>query len=220
MSFEIENYTNYTLSDFTVYIADDALNDYPDETQEALDMLDAKLQEINELGLATSVLEELQEVPFFMEWASDEGAARFHTSEAWLTENGYIPEKVNSIEICNLKNFVDWTNQNQPFMVLHELSHAYHHRILGDDHEGILNAYQNAMENGLYDNVLYRNTLDGEQSYQKAYATTNEQEYFAELTEAFFGENEYYPFNYEDLESHDPDGYQLLTEIWEMEEDE
>ena len=42
----------------------------------------------------------------------------------------------------------------------------------------------------------------------------NEIEYLAEISEAFFGENDYYPFNRSDLESHDPQGYALLMDLF------
>jgi hypothetical protein len=49
---------------------------------------------------------------------------------------------------------------------------------------------------------------------QKAYAITNVKEYFAECAEAYFGVNDFYPFNKAELKEHDPDMYDLLTDIW------
>jgi dipeptidyl-peptidase-4 len=43
---------------------------------------------------------------------------------------------------------------------------------------------------------------------------TNVDEYFAELTEAYFGRNDFYPFDRADLERHDPAGYKALDDIW------
>ena len=48
----------------------------------------------------------------------------------------------------------------------------------------------------------------------RAYALTNEQEYFAEITEAFFWENDYYPFNRDDLYAHDSVGAEMLEVAW------
>ena len=61
-------------------------------------------------------------------------------------------------------------------MVLHELAHAYHFRVLGADHAGVKAAYKQAMERKLYDSVEF---VHG--GKRKAYATTNAAEYFAEL---------------------------------------
>jgi hypothetical protein len=44
----------------------------------------------------------------------------------------------------------------------------------------------------------------------------NEQEYFAETTEAFFGTNDFYPFVRAELKAHDPDMYAVLCEVWEI----
>ena len=48
----------------------------------------------------------------------------------------------------------------------------------------------------------------------RAYALNNEREYFAELTEAFFGRNDYYPFVATDLAEYDPQGYAVLRQVW------
>jgi len=42
----------------------------------------------------------------------------------------------------------------------------------------------------------------------------NDQEYFAESTEAFFGTNDFYPFVRSELQHHDPHMYQLLKKLW------
>ena len=46
------------------------------------------------------------------------------------------------------------------------------------------------------------------------YALTNAKEYFAELSEAYFGRNDFYPFTRKELEKHDPAGYRLMRETW------
>ena len=43
---------------------------------------------------------------------------------------------------------------------------------------------------------------------------TNRQEYFAETSEAFFGENDFYPFNRTELQKHDPQIFRLLQRVW------
>ena len=46
------------------------------------------------------------------------------------------------------------------------------------------------------------------------YALTNEKEFFAEMTEAYFGQNDFYPFNRAELKRDEPELYELLTKIW------
>ncbi len=40
------------------------------------------------------------------------------------------------------------------------------------------------------------------------------QEYFSELTEAYFGKNDFFPFTRDELKQHDPAGFALMEEAW------
>jgi dipeptidyl-peptidase-4 len=51
---------------------------------------------------------------------------------------------------------------------------------------------------------------------QKAYALTNRFEFFAESTEAFFGKNDFFPYDKEDLKKYDPQTYLLMREKWRV----
>ena len=152
----------------------------------------------------------MRQVPIWVEWQSDpNGAAVFHPSRQWLLQNGYNPDKANGIELSNAVNFVNWSRTDQPWMVLHELTHAYHYMVLGEANPDIAFAYQQAMALHLYDSVDY--VRGGK---KQAYAVTSAREYFAELSEAYFGRNDHYPFNRNDLQRHDPVGYQLMVKAW------
>lgn len=160
--------------------------------------------------MPTGPLAALREVKIWVEWDKKEnGGAEFHPSAKWLQDNGYNPEKAGSVEISNTRNFVKWSRAEQPCMLLHELAHAYHFLVLGDRHAGIAEAYKQAVDRKLYDEVEY---VAGQR--KRAYALTNEKEYFAELSEAYFGKNDFYPFTRADLEKHDPLGYKLLEQVW------
>jgi hypothetical protein len=56
----------------------------------------------------------------------------------------------------------------QPWMILHELSHAYHYGPLGSQRADLLQAYQAALHSRTYDNVLHVNG-----SRMRHYAMTN-----------------------------------------------
>ena len=49
---------------------------------------------------------------------------------------------------------------------------------------------------------------------REAYALTNQMEYFSELTECFFGLNDFYPFNNQELREYDPAGYAMMQKVW------
>lgn len=182
----------------------------PDQAvgQMALTLLDRKLADI-ERTVYPYPLNSLKRVPIWIENGSTglHGLA-YHWSDVWLREHGYNPDKAKAVEIHNVRDFIDW-EPTQPWFVLHELAHAYHDQALSENHEGITQAYENAVRLGLYDSVKYR---DG--NLMQAYARSNRMEYFAELSEAYFGQNDFYPFNREDLRQHDPMGYALMEKVW------
>lgn len=160
--------------------------------------------------LPPSAVSALQKVRVWVEWSKrHDGGAEFHVSQRWLEKNGYNPAKAGGIEISNSVNFVSWSRGEQPCMMLHELAHAYHFLVLGEGNPEITAAYRHAVESRLYESVDYSGG-----GKRRAYALVNEKEYFAELSEAYFGRNDYYPFTRADLQRHDPVGYELLERLW------
>ena len=132
----------------------------------------------------------------------------YHPDGRWLSERGLNAEKGGGIDIPDINGFLMNVGQ-QPGMILHELTHAYHWRALGEKNEDIVRAYQNAKSAGLYAQVK---SVDG--SVGAAYASNNEKEYFAEITEAYFLKNDFFPFTREELRSYDPGGYALVENLW------
>ncbi|MEK7434142.1 MAG: metallopeptidase [Cyanobacteriota bacterium] len=182
---------------------------YSKETKYALAFLEQKLDKITKI-VKTKQLKILKEVPIWVEWELlKDKAMCYHPSKEWLVSNGYPAEKEKSVEITNLRNFVTWQKLNQPYMVLHEFAHAYHDKTLGFNNLQVMNAYENAVSSKKYQNVEYN--LGGKKSH---YALTNEKEYFAELTESYLGENDFYPYNKAQLKDFDPIGYELMEDVW------
>ena len=66
----------------------------------------------------------------------------------------------------------------QPWMVLHELSHAYHDQVLNFDNAEIKAAWQRFVDSGKYKSVLHMNG-----HMRPHYGLTNPQEFFAEMSE-------------------------------------
>ena len=201
------NYEPRAMSGFTVLVNRRALA-HEAATREALDLLADKLAEVARV-LPPDRLKPLRGVRVWVEWEQTDGAAQYHVSADWLQDHGYNPEKAGDMEISNVAHFVQWTHDAQPMMVLHELAHAYQHKALGDDHEGIQKAYAQAVKEKRYESVPY---VQG--GLRRAYALTNSKEYFAELTEAYFGVNDFYPFTRDELRDYDPPGFRLMEEVW------
>lgn len=203
-------YAQRRIMGFTVLIHRQVLT-HSTEMAEALQELEKQIRQIIR-AVPPEPLRELSRVRIWLEWENNpRGAAEYHPSAEWLREHGYNPEKAGNVEINNARNFVRWSRGEQPWMLLHELAHAYHHQVLGYENRMVLIAYRHAMQRGLYDQVEY---IRG--GKQKAYATTNVQEYFAELSESYFGKNDFYPFTREELARHDPVGYRMIERAWQV----
>ena len=193
---------------WTVYVNRRLLREPSTLGDDALKVLAGKLFDITRV-VPEKPCAELRKVPLWL--GVDDGPndrAQYHPSRDWLQKHGLNPEKAKGVEIGNAARFLK-TSIEQPSMVLHELAHAYHDRVLGFGHPGVLEAYREAKKGGAYDSVL---RIGG--SKERHYAMTDPQEYFAEGTEAFFGTNDFYPFVRAELRQHDPKLFRLLEEIW------
>lgn len=171
-------------------------------------LLSLRLAEISK-SVPKPALKELQKIPIWIENNDPKVPCMcYHVSKDWLNENGLNPDKEKAVELANIKNFVSWSF-DQPLMVLHEMAHGYHDQKFGFESNPILTAYKSAMDKHLYDEVVYFRGIK-----KKAYAATNQMEYFAELTEALFGYNDFFPFTRPELEKHDPEGFKVVKEAW------
>ena len=178
----------------------------------ALKLLAYKLFEIS-LVVPPSRLEHLQAVPIWIDLDHRLGSLQYHVSSGWLRNNGHDPAMARSVHIPRAQRLIDLTVRNtQPWVLLHELAHAYHHRVLGFDDPAIIEAYEKAVASGRYESVLH---ISGRR--QRHYALENAREFFAEMSEAYFGTNDFYPFVRAELRDYDPDTYALLERIWREE---
>ena len=138
------------------------------------------------------------------------GNMQYHPGRDWLVKNGHDPRLVKHVHIPRAKQLFDrhmWAKH--PYVVLHELAHAYHDQILDFQNAEVLAAYNAAKEAGIYDEVLL---FTGKKV--RHYGLNNQMEYFAESTEAYFGVNDFYPFVRAELKEHDPRMYEQLKKVW------
>lgn len=201
-------YETQVLEGWTVRVNRVLLRQEAELGAESLRVLGEKLHDIARI-VPPGPLAELRKVPVWL--GVDDGPndrAQYHPSRDWLESHHYNPEKAKAVEIGNAKRFLK-TSIEQPMMVLHEMAHAYHDRVLTFQHAGIQEAYREAKKGGAYESVL---RISGVK--ERHYALTDPQEYFAEGTEAFFGTNDFYPFVRAELRAHDPRLFHLLEELW------
>lgn len=193
---------------FRVYVSYAARKNN-DVTQPALNLLSKQLKQITEI-MPKHTLETLRKVPVFVENNNPGNpCACYHPSVEWLKANKYIPEKAKSVEISNPTNYVDWIHLNQPYMTLHEYAHGYHDVKFTYEDKYIASVYKNAVASKKYEEVAHNRG-----GKRRAYALNNPMEYFAELTEAYFGENDFYPFRRSELKEFDPQGFEMIEKVW------
>lgn len=191
-----------------ILVHQDLLTSHSALADEVFDLLDSQLHQIVRV-VPAGALEKLRTVPIWVEVRDKNYPCMcYHPSAEWLGANGYNPEKAGSVEIANAGNFLAWT-KDQPWMVLHELAHAYHHQVLGHGNAKVKEAYHRAVKERRYETVV---NISGR--VQRHYALNNDQEYFAEATEAYFGTNDFFPFVRAELRGHDPHFFELLGELW------
>ena len=135
---------------------------------------------------------------------------QYHPNMQWLVENGYSRDLVHCVHIPQGAELLEPRQINvQPWCVLHELAHAYHDQVLGFDDARILDAYAAYKKSGHGESVLL---ISG--GHVRHYALTNHKEFFAEMTESYFGTNDFFPFNRAELMEAEPEIYKLLLDIW------
>lgn len=215
----IEDYNKHIIHGFTVYLSSRSMDENPEQTESALWLIRSQIAHFNNI-VPLSARDELRSVRFIL---NDEGTdlpegavcpfACYHS-----TNEGMYAK---SISIRNLKMYVG-SAWGQPGLLIHELAHAYHDQCLpggfnnGDIHE----AYDKAKDSGDYDSVahIWGDWIIGRgenpRHNTKAYAMTNDREFFAELSEAIWSRNDYWPFVYYDLFTEDRASFDVVYDQW------
>ena len=178
--------------------------------QRAMKLLEARLTDIVAV-VNPERLARLRVVPIILDLTHGKlTSMQYHPSAGWLTGNGYSAELAKCVHIPDAERFVAARHQRiQPWCVLHELAHAYHDQVLGFEEARVLAAWDGFVASGHGASVLY--TGGGRRHH---YALTNQKEFFAEMTEAYFGMNDFYPFTNPELKEAEPETFALLEEIW------
>ena len=155
----------------------------------------------------------LQKLPIWLDHHYEPlGSMQYHPGATWLREHNHDPRLVKHVHIPRAKALLNrgqWAKH--PYVVLHELAHAYHDQVLenGFQNKAVLDAYNEAKAKGIYEKVLLYTGRT-----VKHYGLNNQMEYFAESTESYLGVNDFYPFVRAELNEHDPGMFQLLKKIW------
>jgi hypothetical protein len=200
-----------TIEGWTVRV-DDRLLQPPNRQlgERAIKALESKLFDIT-VVVPPDKLEKLHKFAIVLDL--DHGkltSMQYHPSAEWLLENGHSRELVHCVHIPVAAQLLEPRQINvQPWCVLHELAHAYHDQVLGFDEVRIRDAYRRFKQSGRGDSVLL---ITGQR--ERHYGLTNHKEFFAEMTESYFGTNDFFPFNRAELMTAEPEIYKLMQTIW------
>lgn len=177
----------------------------------ALRFLEAKLADVKVVVPADKV-KRLQEVPIVLDLTHGGlGPMQYHPSADWLTGHGYAADLAKCVHLPRAADVATPRNvREQPWCILHELTHAYHDRVLGFDDPRVKEAFETYKKSGRGETALRH---DGRRV--RHYALTDHKEFFAEMTECYFGSNDFFPFNRAELKDAEPEVYELMKQVWE-----
>jgi hypothetical protein len=141
---------------------------------------------------------------------ADLRSMQYHPSADWLKEHGYREALAKCVHIPVAEEFLSpFENHRMPWVVLHELAHGYHDQVLGFNEPRVKALWEKFRDSGNYKCVL-----NSPGNSREHYGVTDPQEFFAEMTESYFGSNDFYPFVAGELKQAEPEIFNLLAEIW------
>ncbi len=209
-------YSTRVVEGWTVHINGALWQNEKAATETALTLLQKQLAEIVRV-VPSNAVTELRKVPlwFSPKYPGVKAGAEYHLGAGWLREHGRNPAMARGVEFSDVRDFEKEMNR-MPNFTLHELAHGFHDRVLagGFDNAEIKAAYDRAKTSKSYDKVERWFGNGRSNTFERAYAMTSPQEYFAEATEAFFSRNDFFPFTRDELKRHDPAMEQLLAKLW------
>ena len=175
----------------------------------ALKIVAQRLHQIT-LKLPAEPVRKMQEVPIYLDRKHPIGGAHFHPDGKWLDDHGYDPAMAKGVQIADVGRLIESARRpSGGEVMLHELAHAYHYRVLGFDDKAIIDGYNKFRASGKFEMVPVAGGTK-----RPHYGLMNPMEYFAEMTEAFFVVNDFYPFVRAELANEHPHTYRLIGKIW------
>ena len=203
--------TDRVIEGWTVRIDDRLLQEQNrDLGDRILKSLERRLADIKAVVRPLRV-EQLQKVRIVLDMSHGKmKPMQYHPEADWLKENGYAVDLARCVHIPVAANLLDARQINtQPWVILHELAHAFHDQVLGFDEARVLEVFK-----------LYKDSGHGEQALLitgkkvRHYGLTDQKEFFSEMTEAYFGSNDFFPFNRAELKTAEPEIFELMKNIW------
>lgn len=210
---DIPGYKVHTINGFTVVVSKDVLDaDATEFKRKPLEAIELELKNVTDL-MTGKAAETLRNIPVWAEWDERivinngrQGTAYgtyYGGNQLQTLAGGMHPLKAKCVVIHLTKTLTkEYQDKAKPdkLLLLHEFAHAVHDQLLGFDNAAVKTGFSQAMARKLYDKTLY--------------CTTNEMEYFAEMTCAYLDRIRYFPHDRTDLQKHDPTSHKLMESIW------
>jgi hypothetical protein len=199
------------LSGWKLYVHPSILN-RPQQWRDFVSLMNKRLDKVRELLPQNIFVQVMQSTIFWVETSNEalpQAGLVYHISEDWLRAYGQNPDKAGHIEITNLEKSLEFLEKDSN-VGIHEIIYAYHQKFIPKAlADAISSGYAQALVERRYESVPYADGV-----YRKAIAIANKWAYFAELTEAYLGKNNCYPFVRGDIAIYDPFIYPILTQIY------
>jgi hypothetical protein len=211
---QVPGYTPRLVEGFTVVLSDETMKhlDEPKFKKKPLEVLEQEFKAITAAMPAKNV-KILQRLLFFVEWDERKRlsngvpggavAVYYGGHQLNMLAKGMPPLKAKNITVLSMRSL---TAEHQPevesgrCVLLHEIAHAVHDQLIGFENPTVFAAYRQARERKLVD--------------PEAYAATNEAEFFAEMSCAYYDQLDYHPKTREALKKLDPVTYKIMEEAW------
>jgi hypothetical protein len=210
-----EKYLDITVLGWNVKVNTKLISGDTSVLKKCLGLFGKELSDISQALPGAAVERLKKEVTFWIEIDAINHTAtgEYNPSREWLSSHGENPDKAGGIEIA-ASAYIDQKGRYSDWVILHELAHAYHHKVIGyDDDEEITRTFKVIKGAGLYNNVRFEI-----RKIQQGYAGTSPHEYFAEITTKYFGHSYYFPNDRSDLKHYDILGYKLVEKMWKVSE--
>jgi hypothetical protein len=212
-------YQTVPLGQWTVMVEQQLPAEDPELAKRALARLESKLG-VMLAALPSPARPRLQKLPIFLMYGPkakggghDNGAEYFQRNAPEHHKHLDLRWK-SCVVIYSAENYVHLSELWSVKLLAHEFAHAHHMEQWPEKQPDILQAWNHAIECGLYRKVKNEEgkVLD------TGYATKNQLEYFAELSCMYFVGCNYPPVNREELKTYDSVGYDMIEKIWGVRE--
>ncbi|MCE9530455.1 MAG: hypothetical protein K8T89_04890 [Planctomycetes bacterium] len=209
----LPGFKKFIIDGFTVLVRDDVLKEQDNTSykRKPLECLEVELKLISRVMTKQQADTIRNNVQLWVEWDVREQMSNGRAGNAYGLYLGTHPRPiiigkdpvyVSGVRILQMQGVTKrhQTEEAHDSVFLHEFAHAFHDLVLGYENQAIKDAFRQAMERKLYE--------------KSTYLTTNEKEFFAELTCAYLDSLHQFPHNREELKKHDPASFKMLESMW------